>query len=73
MTIKVDNNCLNCSTSKQKELVTAFKLACLNYTSSKVEWANKEMEKISLIQIRDELLNNLIEIKNNAIEKIVIL
>lgn len=58
--IKVDKKCLSCS-GQSSTVLSAFKLACLNYTSSKVEYQNKVLEKSDVLTIRDEILNKIFD------------
>lgn len=58
--VKVDKKCLSCS-GQSSTVLSAFKLACLNYTSSKVEYQTKVLEKSEVLVIRDEILNKIFE------------
>lgn len=46
--IKMDKKCLSCS-GQSSMVLSAFKLACLNYSSSPVEYNKKIFEKTELI------------------------
>jgi len=58
MSVEFDHNCISCS-GKSNMLTQAFKLACLNYKSGKVEFNTQLYEKRDLINLREEILHNL--------------
>jgi len=42
-------------------VLSAFKLACLNYSSSKVEYNTKVLDKFNIIDIREDILGKIFE------------
>jgi len=58
--IKVDKKCLSCS-GQSNIVLSAYKLACLNYTSSKVEYQNSIRDKSYILNTRDEILKKIFE------------
>lgn len=58
--VQVDKKCLSCS-GQSSTVLSAFKLACLNYNSSKVEYNTKVQDKLSVLDIRDQILKKIFE------------
>jgi len=54
--ISVDRRCLSCSSSSS-QVLTGFKLACLQYNPSPVEYQNSVCTRSELIRMRSELLH----------------
>ena len=55
--IQVNNNCLQCS-GNAMYIRKAFKMACLTYGSTKVNFENRKYERTELLDIRDTMLQN---------------
>ena len=53
--IKVNHNCLQCS-GNAMFIRKAFKMACLSYGSSKVNFENRNYKRTELLELRDTML-----------------
>lgn len=54
--ISVDQRCLSCSGTHQ-EVLSGFKMACLNYTPGQVSYEKFQYDRSDLMNIRQELLS----------------
>lgn len=55
--VKIDNRCLSCS-GQAPLVMAAFKMACLQYQPSKVEYQEQAYDRQELLQHRHTLLSN---------------
>jgi hypothetical protein len=56
--IKINNNCLQCSGNAQY-VKKAFKIACLTYKTSKVDYLGQKYDRNDLHAIRSEVLQKI--------------
>lgn len=66
--IDVDMNCLSCTGNKGM-ISKVFKMACLNYSSSKVIYQNNSYKRKEILKIQQDIINRL-NLKDQGIFKI---
>ncbi|CDW76060.1 UNKNOWN [Stylonychia lemnae] len=57
--ISIDKSCLSCSSQPYK-VIAAFKMACLSYFPSQVQFQEREYNRESLIEIKNGILDDLL-------------
>lgn len=66
--INIDKNCLNCMQPGRdtKDILRGFKMACLSYAPSNVNYREHNMTRVALIGVRRGLIDNAIETIQNC-------
>ena len=61
--ITIDRNCLNCMQQGRdtKDILRGFKMACLSYAPTNVNYREHNMSRVALIGIRRSLIDNAVE------------
>eukprot|EP00347_Sterkiella_histriomuscorum_P001564 403371548 len=65
--IQIEKSCMSCS-SQPYRIISAFKMACLTYFPSMVQFQNSEFSREKMIQIKTKLLDELMSTLENKIQ-----